>query len=150
MIRQIDIPKVKKHSFFVYPISPWLFIYLTILCFCLSQFSSAFFCQYQHSSSLCLSLSRHPFVYLTYPQQPFGYLCLVTLLSISPTLSPLSVSVSSPFCLSRLPSAAFCLISLSAGFCLSILNSALCISVLLGPFLYLPFPKPSIRKEIMV
>jgi hypothetical protein len=118
MIRQIGIPKVKKQSFFVYPISPWLVIYLTILCFCLSYFSSAFF-----------------FVNISSPH-PFVYLCLVALLSISPTLgSSLSISVSSPFCLSRLPSAALCLISLSAGFCLSIPNAALSISVLLGSFL---------------
>ncbi len=57
-------------SVFVYPTSPQHF-------FC---------CQYQLSSSLCLSLSRRPFVYLTYPQ-PFVFLCLVPLLSISPTLS---------------------------------------------------------------
>ncbi len=78
------------------------FIYLTIFCFSLSHFSLAFF----------VNISSH---------NPFVYLCLVTLLSISPTLSPLSISVSSPFCLSHLP-------------------SALCLSLSRHPFVYLTYP----------
>ncbi len=115
--------------------------------FCLSHFSLAFYLP--HSSSVfvyptspqpfflsisalliplsTVSLSRHPFVYLTYPR-PFVFLCLVPLLSISPILSPLSISVSSPFYLSHLPSA---LLSISPTLSplskFTVLNSALCI-----------------------
>jgi hypothetical protein len=126
MIQQLKLMRI--HADRSETLIPFLLGFLftsQFLSFCFSLLLSLF-CQCQLSSSLCVSLSRHPFVYLT-----------------SPTLSPLSMSVSSPFCLSHLPSA-LCLISLSTGFCPSIPNSALCISVLLGPFLNLPFPKPSI------
>jgi hypothetical protein len=128
MIRQIDIPKVKKHFFFVYPISSWLFIYLKITQFSLIPLLRLF-CQYQLFSSFCLSLVCQLFVYLAYPQ-PFIYLCLVTLFSISPTLSPLS-----NLTVRRLLSFyAFVFLSSAQHFFLKFF------SVLS----YLPFPKPSI------
>jgi hypothetical protein len=128
MVRQIDIPKVTAH-------------------FCL--FSLAFYLP--HNSSVFVYLtspktffvnisSHHPFVYLCLCLSHLpSALCLSLSLSISPTLSPLSISVSSTFCLSHLPSA-LCLISLSSGFYLSVLISSLCFfSVLLDTFLS-PFP----------